>query len=257
MIVDCAVYEHGRRQRGRDLALRGIAAPAGATARSCGWGCSSPARRSSTRWTAEFGLHPLAVEDAVKAHQRPKLEVYDDTLFVVLKPVRYIDSRGGRRDRGDRAVRQPGVRDLGAARQAQPAAGGPRRASTREPELVARAPARSCTRSSTGSSTTTSRSWRASTADIQEIEEQVFCAGPHTTPPSGSTSSSARCSSSERAVDAAGAGGRSARCAVTSPIVDDGAAAATSATCTTTSCGVERADRRSSATCCRPRCART
>lgn len=39
----------------------------------------------------EFRLPPLAVEDAVKAHQRPKLEVYDDVLFIVLKPVRYVD----------------------------------------------------------------------------------------------------------------------------------------------------------------------
>jgi magnesium transporter len=39
----------------------------------------------------EFGLHSLAVEDAVKAHQRPKIEHYDETLFVVLRPARYID----------------------------------------------------------------------------------------------------------------------------------------------------------------------
>jgi magnesium transporter len=39
----------------------------------------------------EFGLHPLAVEDAVKAHQRPKLERYDDILFTVLRPARYVD----------------------------------------------------------------------------------------------------------------------------------------------------------------------
>ena len=39
----------------------------------------------------EFGLHPLAVEDAVTAHQRPKLERYDDQLFVVLHPARYLD----------------------------------------------------------------------------------------------------------------------------------------------------------------------
>ena len=39
----------------------------------------------------EFGLHDLAVEDAVKAHQRPKLEVYGDDLFVVLKTARYVD----------------------------------------------------------------------------------------------------------------------------------------------------------------------
>jgi len=39
----------------------------------------------------EFDLHELAVEDAIQAHQRPKLEVYDDTLFVVLKTARYLD----------------------------------------------------------------------------------------------------------------------------------------------------------------------
>jgi magnesium transporter len=37
-----------------------------------------------------FGLHPLAVEDAVHAHQRPKAERYDDTLFLVLKTVNYV-----------------------------------------------------------------------------------------------------------------------------------------------------------------------
>lgn len=38
-----------------------------------------------------FDLHPLAVEDAVKAHQRPKLERYDDSLFLVVKTLRYVD----------------------------------------------------------------------------------------------------------------------------------------------------------------------
>jgi magnesium transporter len=37
-----------------------------------------------------FRLHPLAVEDAVCAHQRPKLERYDDSLFMVLKTVHYV-----------------------------------------------------------------------------------------------------------------------------------------------------------------------
>jgi magnesium transporter len=40
----------------------------------------------------EFGLHALAVEDAVSAHQRPKLERYEDNLFTVLRPARYLDS---------------------------------------------------------------------------------------------------------------------------------------------------------------------
>jgi magnesium transporter len=40
---------------------------------------------------AEFDLHPLAVEDAITAHQRPKLERYGPTLFVVLRAARYLD----------------------------------------------------------------------------------------------------------------------------------------------------------------------
>jgi magnesium transporter len=39
-----------------------------------------------------FGLHPLAVEDALKAHQRPKLEKYDDSLFLTLKSLWYVDA---------------------------------------------------------------------------------------------------------------------------------------------------------------------
>lgn len=40
---------------------------------------------------AEFKLHELAVEDAITAHQRPKLERYGDTLFCVLRAARYVD----------------------------------------------------------------------------------------------------------------------------------------------------------------------
>jgi magnesium transporter len=39
-----------------------------------------------------FGLHPLAVEDALKAHQRPKLERYDESLFLTLKTLWYVDA---------------------------------------------------------------------------------------------------------------------------------------------------------------------
>jgi magnesium transporter len=40
---------------------------------------------------SEFRLHELAVEDALKGHQRAKLERFDDTLFMVLRPARYLD----------------------------------------------------------------------------------------------------------------------------------------------------------------------
>src|SRR4051794_18491435 len=44
-----------------------------------------------TSLASEFNLHELAVEDAINAHQRPKLERYGDTLFVVLRAARYVD----------------------------------------------------------------------------------------------------------------------------------------------------------------------
>src|SRR5664280_629480 len=59
---------------------------------SSGWGCTSPPRPSSRTSPCKFSLHPLAVEDAIHAHQRPKLEQYDDSLFVVLKTAAYHEA---------------------------------------------------------------------------------------------------------------------------------------------------------------------
>jgi magnesium transporter len=91
MILDCAVYRDGCRRAG-DLAL----AEAGDAARDDGafvWvGVYEPAPDEFDAVRREFALHELAVEDAVAAHQRPKLEIYGDTLFVVLKTVRYIEA---------------------------------------------------------------------------------------------------------------------------------------------------------------------
>ncbi|MDQ1007495.1 magnesium transporter [Streptomyces sp. V4I23] len=53
--------------------------------------CGYPAELHSL--AAEFDLHELAVEDALEAHQRPKLERYGDTLFVVLRAARYLDAQ--------------------------------------------------------------------------------------------------------------------------------------------------------------------
>ena len=54
-------------------------------------GLYRPTHEEITAVAVEFGLHALAIEDTVKAHQRPKLERYDDQLFVVLRPARYDD----------------------------------------------------------------------------------------------------------------------------------------------------------------------
>ncbi len=54
-------------------------------------GLYRPAEAQLLTVAEEFGLHELAVEDAIVAHQRPKLERYGDTLFVVLRAARYLD----------------------------------------------------------------------------------------------------------------------------------------------------------------------
>ena len=64
--------------------------PARPKARSPGWGCTTQ-QRGVLFGAQEFGLHELAVEDAVKAHQRPKLERYGETLFLVLRPAHVMD----------------------------------------------------------------------------------------------------------------------------------------------------------------------
>ncbi|MFJ9541026.1 magnesium and cobalt transport protein CorA [Streptomyces sp. NPDC101225] len=55
-------------------------------------GLARPTDAELLSLAAEFDLHPLAVEDAMEAHQRPKLERYGDTLFVVLRAARYLDA---------------------------------------------------------------------------------------------------------------------------------------------------------------------
>lgn len=91
MIVDCAVYDHGVRRPGPlalDVALEAAGEPGSFT-----WiGLHQPSPSEFIAVRNEFDLHELAVEDAVKAHQRPKLEVYGTDIFVVLKTARYIDA---------------------------------------------------------------------------------------------------------------------------------------------------------------------
>jgi len=90
VIVDCAVYDHGVRRPGRlrvEEALEAAREPG-----SFVWiGLHEPTPSEFDAVRHEFALHELAVEDAVKAHQRPKLEVYGSDLFVVLKTARYVD----------------------------------------------------------------------------------------------------------------------------------------------------------------------
>jgi magnesium transporter len=90
-IVDSAIYVDGNR----------VASPASLPetfqslrdhAEGMAWiGLYRPEEHEIQSLASEFQLHPLAAEDAIHAHQRPKIERYDDTLFVVLRPARYLD----------------------------------------------------------------------------------------------------------------------------------------------------------------------
>src|SRR5215203_281910 len=91
MIVDNAIYVDGHRAaepsslRETYEALR--------QERGVAWiGLYRPTEEEFASVAEEFGLHELAVEDALEAHQRPKLERYGQTLFVVLRPARYLDA---------------------------------------------------------------------------------------------------------------------------------------------------------------------
>ena len=91
MIIDQAVYRDGHRQHCADLSdeierLRDV--PDGFV-----WiGLKDPTDAEFDTVREELKLHPLAVEDAVNGNQRAKLEVYDGSLFLVLKPLRYDDA---------------------------------------------------------------------------------------------------------------------------------------------------------------------
>ncbi len=94
-MVDCAVYGDGRRHGG----ARSLSAAVQAASELSGgfvWvGLHSPDRQCVQQVAEAFGLHPLAAEDAVVAHQRPKLEAYGTTLFLVLKTIRYVEATDG------------------------------------------------------------------------------------------------------------------------------------------------------------------
>jgi magnesium transporter len=82
-VIDCAAYSNGCRIA--DVAIDDIHQTLAHDDHSCGWGSTSPDEALLRRVQQQFDLHDLAVEDAYNAHQRPKLELYDNSLFIVLR----------------------------------------------------------------------------------------------------------------------------------------------------------------------------
>jgi magnesium transporter len=82
-IINCAAYSGGRRIV--DIDLNNVHEVLKAANQFVWIGLHEPSEEVLSKVQREFGLHDLAVEDAHKAHQRPKVELYGDSVFVVLR----------------------------------------------------------------------------------------------------------------------------------------------------------------------------
>ncbi|GAA0259833.1 magnesium/cobalt transporter CorA [Cryptosporangium japonicum] len=90
-VVDCARYVDGVRKPGR-IPLRDTPRALHERHGFVWIGLRDPTAEQFAEVAERFALPPLAVADAVRAHQRPKLEQYGDILFAIVKPVRYVDA---------------------------------------------------------------------------------------------------------------------------------------------------------------------
>ena len=89
MVIACAGYEDGRRVA--DLELDDCATFDDRPGRFVWIGLFEPSQEILRGLQGQFGLHELAVEDALRAHQRPKLDLYGDSLFMVLRTARQAE----------------------------------------------------------------------------------------------------------------------------------------------------------------------
>ena len=92
MLIAAYNYRNGRRAEAIDIAEPGQRFPKNKGAFA--WvGLLDPSEEEMRLCAHRFALHPLAVEDALKAHQLPKLEVYGEQLFVVARTAHLRDGR--------------------------------------------------------------------------------------------------------------------------------------------------------------------
>jgi magnesium transporter len=93
VIVDCAHYRDGKRQNKDPLPLEEAASYCVGGGEFVWLGLKEPSDEELRRVGEMFDLHELALEDAADSHERPKIEDYDDSLFVVLRTTRYDDAK--------------------------------------------------------------------------------------------------------------------------------------------------------------------
>src|SRR5438094_6733989 len=82
-IINCATYSDGRRVA--NIQIEEIGQALGERNGFIWIGLHEPSAELLKQIQSEFRLHELAIEDAHRAHQRPKLEAYGDTIFIVTR----------------------------------------------------------------------------------------------------------------------------------------------------------------------------
>jgi magnesium transporter len=89
-VINCVEYESGRRRAEIDLKE---ACPCEADGSFVWVGLHAPNQELLHTVQQRFNLHDLAIEDALLAHQRPKLEIYGDSVFIALRTAQLVDKK--------------------------------------------------------------------------------------------------------------------------------------------------------------------
>src|SRR5438477_3383747 len=89
-VINCVEYEAGRRRAEIDLKA---ACPCEAAGNFIWVGLHEPNHELLRTVQQRFNLHDLAIQDALLAHQRPKLEIYGDSIFVALRTAQLVDRK--------------------------------------------------------------------------------------------------------------------------------------------------------------------
>lgn len=169
MIVNCVAYDRG--QKLSDIPLTDVRSHL--SRRDCFvWvALKDPEPSELALLQEEFALHELAIEDAQKGHQRPKIEEYGSALFIVLKLVEYVD---GELQTGELSIFVGPQYIVSVRRDAQHGFADVRRRCEQEPELLQHGPAYVLYALMDNVVDRYFPVMGALTAEIEEVEDRIF-----------------------------------------------------------------------------------
>lgn len=169
MIVNCVVYDRG--QKLSDISLTDVRAHLAQRDHFVWVALKDPEPAELAALQEEFSLHELAIEDAAKGHQRPKIEEYGSALFIVLK---LVEPSGSDLQTGEVSIFVGPQYIISVRREAQLGFLDVRRRCEQEPELLQHGPAYVLYALMDSVVDRYFPVLSALTAEIEEIEERIF-----------------------------------------------------------------------------------